>query len=253
MHRYASPEAFRQALEMRLRSSAGGGASFIRRRQFLIFDRLLARLGRIRKDAVVLKGGVALELRLTRARATKDVDLRYFGPQESLLEDFLRAARLDLGDWMNFEIIRDPEWLEPADENARFEGLRLCAECRIAGRLIGQRFGVDVAFDDPLFGAPMRKDLPDLALLATIQSLEATRLRSTVQLCFQARDTHAVPSTLPKPPGAWSVPYAQMAREDRLQWRDLESVYAAARALLDPLLTGAAVEAWSPSAQCWLS
>ncbi len=156
MRRYPSPEAFRQALEMRLRAASGGGASFIRRRQFLIFDRLLARLGRIRKDAVVLKGGVALELRLTRARATKDVDLRYFGPRESLLEDFQRAARLDLGDWMHFEIIRDPEWLEPADEFARFEGVRLSAECRIAGRLIGQRFGVDVAFDDPIFGEPLR-------------------------------------------------------------------------------------------------
>ncbi len=96
------------------------------------------------------------------------------------------------------------------------------------------------------------KDLPDLALLATIQSLEATRLRSALQLCFQARDTHEVPSTLPKPPGTWSAPYAHMAREDRLFWRDLEAVHAGARAFLDPLLTGATVEVWNPTAQCWL-
>jgi hypothetical protein len=41
---YASPEAFKQALEQRLRSSSKTGAGFARKRQLLVFDRFLARV-----------------------------------------------------------------------------------------------------------------------------------------------------------------------------------------------------------------
>jgi hypothetical protein len=40
---YSSPEAFKQALEQRLRSAASTGAEFARKRQLLVFDRFLAR------------------------------------------------------------------------------------------------------------------------------------------------------------------------------------------------------------------
>ena len=42
--RYSSPEAFKQALEQRLRASARSGADFARRRQLLVFARFLARI-----------------------------------------------------------------------------------------------------------------------------------------------------------------------------------------------------------------
>ena len=41
---YASPEAFKQALEQRLRTSAMTCAEFARRRQLIVFDRFLARV-----------------------------------------------------------------------------------------------------------------------------------------------------------------------------------------------------------------
>jgi hypothetical protein len=41
---YASPEAFKQALEQRLRTDAKTGVAFARRRQLLVFDRFLARV-----------------------------------------------------------------------------------------------------------------------------------------------------------------------------------------------------------------
>ena len=44
-----------------------------------MFDRFLARVVQIFGNAVLLKGGLVLELRLERARATKDVDLRLVG------------------------------------------------------------------------------------------------------------------------------------------------------------------------------
>lgn len=148
MPRYESPEAFRQAVEQRLRAGARDGAEFNRRRQFLVFDRFLARIGEAMKESVILKGGVALELRLTRSRTTKDVDLRYSGPPERLLEQMKRATDLDLGDWMRFGIAPDAGWPGAWAEAVRFEGLRFRAECLIAGKIFGQPFGVDVAIDD---------------------------------------------------------------------------------------------------------
>src|SRR5207244_13067925 len=44
------------------------------------------------------------------------------------------------------------------------------------------------------------KDLPDLALLATAQSLDAVRLRAALELTFGFRKTHKLPTALPEPP-----------------------------------------------------
>jgi len=44
---YASPEAFKQALEQRLRASAGTGVGFARKRQLLVFERFLARVAAV--------------------------------------------------------------------------------------------------------------------------------------------------------------------------------------------------------------
>ena len=41
---YSSPEAFKQALEQRFRTSAKSGAEFARKRQLLVFERFLARV-----------------------------------------------------------------------------------------------------------------------------------------------------------------------------------------------------------------
>ncbi len=58
---YASPQAFKQALERRLRTSAGGGTDFARGRQLLVFDRFLTRIVAVLGDAAILKGGLVLE------------------------------------------------------------------------------------------------------------------------------------------------------------------------------------------------
>ena len=94
---YASPEAFKQALEQRLRSSARIGSELVRKRQLLVFDRLLARIVQTFGDGVVLKGGLVLELRLRRARTTKDVDVRMQSSSENLLPQLAAAGRMDLG------------------------------------------------------------------------------------------------------------------------------------------------------------
>ena len=68
---YPSPESFKQALEQRLRTSAKTGAEFARKRQLLVFDRFLARVVAVLGDTTMVKGGLALELRLERARGKR--------------------------------------------------------------------------------------------------------------------------------------------------------------------------------------
>ncbi|MCY0987104.1 hypothetical protein OV203_08215 [Nannocystis sp. ILAH1] len=83
---YDSPLAFKQALDMRLRAAATARNPLTRRRQRLVFERFLARVFAAFPTAVTVKGGVSLELRITRARATRDVDLRWMGSPEDLLD-----------------------------------------------------------------------------------------------------------------------------------------------------------------------
>jgi hypothetical protein len=146
---YASPAAFKQALEQRLRTSVRTGAELARKRQILVFDRFLARIAAAFGDAATLKGGLVLELRLERARTTNDVDLRMTGSPDDILARLQGAARRDLGDFMTFEIGHDADHPEIRNDGMQYDGLRFRAQGRIAGRLYGQSFGVDVAFGDP--------------------------------------------------------------------------------------------------------
>jgi hypothetical protein len=292
---YASPEAFKQALEQRLRSSAKTGAEFARKRQLLVFDRFLARIVAVLGDAATLKGGLVLELRLERARTTKDVDLRMVGSPEDVLAKLQESGRKNLGDFMTFEVGPDDEHPEIQNDGMQYDGLRFRAECKLAGKLYGQPFGVDVAFGDPILGEPevvvaedvlafagiapptLRlypiethiaeklhaytmprarpnsrvKDLPDLALLATAQPIDAKRLRAALEQTFTFRKTHALPASVPSPIDAWRTPYDAMAREDQLTWATLDDVTQAVRAFLDPVLAGLADATWDPSHWAW--
>ncbi|MDP1923026.1 MAG: nucleotidyl transferase AbiEii/AbiGii toxin family protein [Myxococcales bacterium] len=158
---YSSPEAFRKALEDRLRKLAPG-PRLNRQRQLLVFDRLLARIDQVLGEAATLKGGLVLELRLDRARTTKDVDLRMMGTPQNLLARLQEAGRTQLGDFMFFELAPDAEDPESQNDGMPYDGYRFRAECTIGGKLFGQRFGVDVAFGDPMVGAAERVTGEDL-------------------------------------------------------------------------------------------
>ena len=97
---YATPAAFKAALDQRLRKVAETGADVTRRRQLLVFDRYLARLTHVLGDAATLKGGLVLEVRLERARTTRDIDLRLAGSPDGLLGRLQEAGRVDLADFM---------------------------------------------------------------------------------------------------------------------------------------------------------
>lgn len=166
---YLTPQAFKQALEQRLRALSETGQNFARKRQLLVFDRFLARLIAVVGNAAMLKGGLVLELRLERARATKDVDLRMIGSPNEILQTLQEAGRLDLGDFMTFEVTADENHPKIQGDGVQYDGLRFGAVCKLAGKLYGQPFGVDVAFGDPIWGEPevvIAKDMLDFAGIA---------------------------------------------------------------------------------------
>ena len=154
MNPYATAAAFKQAVETRLRSSSSSGTDFARRRQLLVFDRFLARITRELGDTVILKGGLVVELRVERARTTKDIDLRLVGSPTGLLERLRRAAELELDDFMVFNIAPDAEHPAITNEGMVYEGQRYRVTCTLAGKPYGQPFGLDIAFADPIFGEP---------------------------------------------------------------------------------------------------
>lgn len=119
-----------------------------------MFDRFLARIALELGDAVTLKGGLAVELQLERARTTKDVDLRVMGSPDVILDTLRAALNRDLGDFMVFVVSPDDRRPEIQNDGMQYDGLRFRSECSVAGKVYGRPFGVDVAFGEPILGEP---------------------------------------------------------------------------------------------------
>lgn len=150
--RYETPVAFKAALEERLRRHGIG--ELTHHRQLVIFERFLARIAEVLGDTVTLKGGLVIELRLERARTTKDVDLRVIGSSDNLLPRLQAIGKRDLGDFMAFEIAPHADHPIIDSDGLRYDGLRFRAECQLAGKIYGDPFGVDIVFGEPMFGEP---------------------------------------------------------------------------------------------------
>jgi hypothetical protein len=90
---YQTPQALRAALEQRLlNQSEASGVPLDRLRRRVVFERVVARLHAAEPGRWVLKGGMALEVRLRdRARLTKDIDV---GLREPVDDERILHARL---------------------------------------------------------------------------------------------------------------------------------------------------------------
>ena len=150
---YATPVAFRQALEARLGDLAKSkGIDIQRLRKQTAFDRLLCRLFQLPENPWVLKGGYAMELRLAGSRTTRDIDLVARGSlpgpgrlQERILRLLQADAALDLKDFFVYSIGQPMRDLD----GAPYGGARYPVEVRMAGRTFA-RFHLDVASGDPV-------------------------------------------------------------------------------------------------------
>jgi hypothetical protein len=192
---FATPAALKASLEDRLRTRARAtGADLQRLRQLVVYDRFLARVFGSDAADVVLKGGLALELRSARARATKDVDLRMMGAPDAALERLQELGRLDLGDFLRFEAVVDPRHPEIEADGLFYTGRRYRVQARLAGQIYGRPFGVDVAFAEPLIGEPeVLQGEPWLDFVG----LPPTRVRVYPLTAHIAEKLHAY--TLPRP------------------------------------------------------
>ncbi len=142
---------FRKSLEARLKSVAEKTNQDLQRvRRKVAFERLLARIFHQGSDGFVLKGGYAMELRFTAARATKDIDLTCLhrtGIDESLMETVIireirELVKLDLEDYFSFEVSESRMDLD----NAPYGGARYSVSSFVDRRLF-VRFQLDVGAD----------------------------------------------------------------------------------------------------------
>jgi hypothetical protein len=147
MKSYATAFAFRRALEDRLNvASKTEGVDLQRMRRKVAFDRLLVRLFAEGSPPWRLKGGYALELKLSIARATRDLDLGLSSgmlPGDELLESLQNAAARNTGDFFVYAIGEPVMDLD----GAPYGGSRHPVECSLDGRLFA-RFHLDIGMGD---------------------------------------------------------------------------------------------------------
>jgi len=134
---YETPAALRAALDARLASrSRETNTDPERLRRRAVFERLLVRLILVEPDQWILKGGMALEVRLgDKARATKDLDLalRDAGADGNAVRERLIDC---LGhdpeeDWFEF-LVGVPAEISP--DQAGRPGWRFSVESRLGGK-----------------------------------------------------------------------------------------------------------------------
>lgn len=248
--RYATVAAFEAALKTRLAVRVTEHRTIQDLRKQVAFDRVLARLSHVAPDAWLLKGGVALEYRLQRARATVDIDISTYVELEKIMETLDAAAEVELRD---FFALRLGERSKPVDEidTYRFKVTVLYENGRIFEDL-----KIDVSFADPWLGQPQVltapplldfagiapaivraipleqhlaekihaytkrygtrestrvKDLADMALLVGDERIDQSILAQMLREVFSERGTHDLPGALPPPPAAWRAVYARLA------------------------------------------
>ncbi len=144
--RYSDATSFRQALgdHFRARYADQDLGRLLKR---VAMERFLARTAHVLGDRALLKGGYALELRLARARATRDVDLAL---RDVATHDVLEAVRdagaVDLGDHLTY-LVEETTAAKPA--GAPYGGQRLTVVPLLGGRRF-QPFPLDVGLGDAI-------------------------------------------------------------------------------------------------------
>jgi len=144
---YDSAAALRTALEQRLSNRAVlTGLGLDRLRRGVLFERIVARLEAAQPGRWVLKGGMALEVRLRDdARATKDIDLglrQEIEAEADLHEQLDKAFAVNLDD-DGFEIVAAKPRMLGADGGG-FPTYRVGVTANLAGREFG-RIQLDVS------------------------------------------------------------------------------------------------------------
>lgn len=190
MSQYATDAAFRVALEQRLLSRAQStGVNLDRLRRQVVLERLLVRLETAEPGVWILKGAMALEVRLgTSARATGDVDLGWRVADRdpdlvALAERLATALAAAVGDPFVYRLVD----VRPLAVAGVAHLARARVDCHLAGRLFG-RIQVDIAGRDYELTDTERLRLPGLLEFAGVEppEIEAISLSRHVAEKFHA-------------------------------------------------------------------
>lgn len=217
----------------------------------------------------IVKGGVALELRLRdRARATKDIDIVLRDPAADLADSLEQALvgegfqgfsfrrkgqplLLDNGA-VNMEFgvtYRGQPWTSISVDIARAEAGEAEIEW-VEAIALTDVFGVTGPAQLPCL--PLRfhvaqklhgmtlpprpgkqnerfRDLVDLLLMETMITEDYGTIREACELVFRNRNTHSWPPDLDALPAHWAQPFAQLARELDLPETDVETALVKVR------------------------
>lgn len=150
--KYKSASAYRMAIQEKLKNiSRNENIDILRLYRQVAYTHFLARLFQNNQVPWVLKGGHALELRLQRSRATKDVDLAlkeasFFEGSDRLTllkEELIKNARLQLDDYFEFQISGPKMELL----NAPYGGARFGVVALIDGKKFSS-FDLDIGIGD---------------------------------------------------------------------------------------------------------
>ncbi len=274
-------QALEQRLLARARERDG---SLVRLRKTVAFERLLARLVIAARGRWVLKGALALDFRMgKRARTTKDMDLLRRDDEEAATVDLIAVQTVDLGDFFTLAISGREVLQEEEGAAVRFRVRAELAGRLFEEVLVDVGFSDPLGWQpEPLQGSDLlafadiepievpalsleqqvaenvhaytrtygghpsnrAKDLIDLVLVKQFMTLDAGRLRTALVGTFEGRRLHPLPSSFPRPPADWTVPYRKSAQEVGIS-PDLATGHAAA-ALLDPVLAGLEKGRWEP-------
>lgn len=168
---WETPEGTRKGLTARLKSRHSG--SELQRRQYEVaFRRALARLEAAEPGRWVLKGGVALLLRLDPNRTSDDIDIAYLdavGQHAVALAALERALSLDLDDHFSF-IVRPATRSEPDLD----EAIPLRVEAHIGGRK-WLEFGIDLGYADEIVPTEPLSAREDLTGLHQVDAIPEMR------------------------------------------------------------------------------
>jgi hypothetical protein len=248
--RCTTPAAFRTALKELFGRIARNGRRYRLdelQRQFA-YDRALARLFTSSEaDHWVLKGAGALLARLTTARHSKNLDVN---------------ARLGPTPFASFHIdvvvgtvmTGTPDIVAPLTP-LDIEGL-IRPRYRvfpIADHLADKLCATIGSY--PRTGQPTSssrvKDLVDIAIIASTQTVQAAALTAAVTSNAAMRKIE-LPQRFTVPDAAgWATRYPRVAAEAPGPAPDFAMAVAQASQIFDPILNGTAVGRWSPSSRSW--
>ena len=290
--KYSNGSTFRRALEDRLRNiNIRQGIPLTRLRKIIAFDRFISRLLKDDPGNWVLKGGLALELRLgPRARTTKDMDILSFYKVKEIHGLLIKSGKIDLVDFFSFQVNKPI-----SDSIETIGGVRFPVLSLLDGRIFEQ-FHVDVGVNDRLLEPPEYlympswldfanikstfvpcysiaqqiaekfhaltrpyasgetsrvKDLIDILLLAGIAPIASTRLRKMIISTFENRNTHPLPDRLPKISSLYSRAYTALATQVGLKLKNVDQANIALDKFLFPIIASSSRRTWNPKKWQW--